>query len=114
MKNHPNNMSAPIWLITTVAILLLTGATNMPDPTRPPEQLIPASKKLHQTGTMQVTAIFIYPSRRFAIISGHMASVGDKIGEYTVINIQHDTVELKGSQDTSMILQLVPMVKKAR
>lgn len=101
-------------IITILSIAPLTQAEAMVDPTRPPDQLILPSKRLKVTGALQVTAIFIYPSYRFAIINGQLGKPGDKVGEYTIINIQHDTVELKGAQDNSMVLPLLPSVKKAR
>ena len=107
-------MSALVWLTAILSTLFLTGAAAIPDPTRPPDALIPASNKINATGTLGVTAIFVYPNHRFAIINGQMVRVGDKIGEYTIINIQHDTVELTGSQDTSLVLPILPIVKIAR
>lgn len=111
MKNLPAKFTR---IIALLILTFLTGAANLPDPTRPPDALIPASKKLKIGGALQVTAIFIYPDRRFAFINGQLVNVGDKIGEYTIINIQHDTVELKGSKGNSMILTLLPKVKAAR
>ena len=114
MKNHPNNVTTAGLLAVILSAILLIGATAIPDPTRPPDALIPATNKIKVTGALTVTAIFVYPNRRFAIINGQMVSVGDKIGEYTIINIQHDTVELKGSKDSSLTLSLLPTVKMAR
>lgn len=108
MKNPPTNV---LRIMALLMLIFLTGAVSLPDPTRPPDALIPAAKKLKIGGALQVTAIFIYPDRRFAFINGQLANLGDKIGEYTIINIQHDTVELKGSKDTSMVLTLFPKVK---
>ena len=100
MKNKPDRITLAGSLLAMLSLVFLTGATTLTDPTRPPDILIPAAKKLRMAGSMQLTAIFIYPNRRFAVINGQSVSVGDKIGEYTIINIQHDTVELKGLQDS--------------
>ncbi len=114
MKNILDRTMLAGWLLAMLSLLFLTGATTLTDPTRPPDILIPAAKKLLIPGSMQLTAVFIYPDRRFAVINGHSVSVGEKIGEYTIINIQHDTVELKGLQDSSKVLTLLPSVKRAR
>jgi len=100
-------------MIPIISIASMTQAFAMVDPTRPPDELILPSKRLNVTGALLVTAIFIYPNYRFAIINGHLGKPGDKVGEYTIINIQHDTVELKGSQENSITLPLLPSVKKA-
>lgn len=110
MKNLPVNSSLITRLMGLLALLCLVGA-SLPDPTRPPDDLLPVGTKLKVSGALQVTAIFIYQDYRYALINGQRAAVGDKIGEYTIINIQHDTVELKGSKDNSMILTLLPKVK---
>lgn len=101
-------------LITLLFVWILTVAASLPDPTRPPDKLIPAAKIIKIGGALQLDATFIYPDHRFALINGRKVNTGDMIGEYTIINIQHDTVELKGSKDTSMVLTLFPKVKTSR
>lgn len=113
MKNQRANILI-IRLISLFLVGIVTVAAtipNLPDPTRPPDTLIPAARKLKIGGALQLNATFIYPDHRFAMINGRMVNLGDMIGEYTIINIQHDTVELKGSKDTSMVLTLFPKVK---
>lgn len=101
-------------LLALLSVWLLTGAAQeLVDPTRPPAALLTPIQDIKVKGPLQVTAIFIYPTRRIAIINDHLAQVGDQVGSYTIINIQRDTVELKGVQDKSMVLNLVTDVKTA-
>lgn len=95
-------------------MFFLTGAAAIVDPTRPPDELIPATKKMKASGPLQVSAIFKYPTHQLAIINGQLATQGDQIGSYTIINIHDDTVELKGLQDKMITLQLLPTIKQAR
>lgn len=103
-------------LVTLLITVMVTVAASlpMPDPTRPPDILLPASKNLKIGGALQLNGTFIYPDHRFALINGNTVNLGDTIGEYTIINIQHDTVELKGTKDSSMVLTLFPKVKTPR
>lgn len=114
MKNPTHNTSSTGWLLAIMAIFFLTGAAAIVDPTRPPDELIPATKKARSYGPLQLTAIFSYPTHRLAIINGQLAAMGDQIGSYTIINIQDDTVELKGLRDKSIVLPLLPSIKQAR
>jgi hypothetical protein len=99
------------WLFILASLFLLTAMT---DPTRPPDVLLPASSKGVVAGSLQLTAIFVYPDRRIAVINGKEVRTGDTINEYTIINIQHDTVELKGSQGNLTVLTLFPQIKQVR
>jgi hypothetical protein len=113
MKNQKFNPFAAYWLLAIISSSLLTGAAALVDPTRPPNALLPESKKLSVSGPLQLSATFVYPERQYAIINGQVGAVGDKVGSYTIINIDNDTVELKGSQETPVVLSLFPTVKKA-
>jgi hypothetical protein len=114
MTNLHSRTSPVYWITAALSVLLLTGAAALVDPTRPPDALLPESKGMTPASPLQLTAIFIYPDHRFAIINGQKASAGEKVGEYTIINIQRDTVELKGSQDNLVNLSLLPIIKKTR
>ncbi len=115
MKNlNPPHSRALNGFLVILAIFLLTGAAAIVDPTRPPDHMTPANKTKGVTGTPKVSAIFITRKRNFAVINGTIADIGDQIGAYTITNIQDDTVELRGSQNDSVVLPLLPIVKKAR
>jgi hypothetical protein len=115
MIKTPFDTTAAYCLTALLSVFFLTGAAILVDPTRPPDSLLPASSKTtSHTGPLQVSAIFIYQNYRFAIVSGQKVVPGDKVGEYTIINIQRDTVELKGSQDQSIVLSILPTVKQSR
>jgi MSHA biogenesis protein MshK len=101
-------------LLALLSITLLTGAaTELVDPTRPPADMLPPIQNFKVKGPLQVTAIFIYPSYRTAIINGQLVRVGDQLGSHTIINIQRDTVELSGAENKTMVLNLVTDVKSA-
>ena len=103
-------------LLVMLAVFLFTGAASVVDPTRPPDNLTPGNKKSQTgvTGTPKLSAIFITKKRSFAVIDGTIAGIGDQIGAYTVTNIHVDTVELRGSQNDSVVLPLLPTVRQAR
>lgn len=104
--------AAPYKLaLALTAVCCLTGAAQLRDPTRPPNVLLPDSKSIDTSGPLQLSAVFIYPDRRLALINSQYASVGDKVGSYTVINIQRDTVELKDTENAQVRLSVVPDVK---
>jgi hypothetical protein len=114
MTNPHFKVSPANWLMVLSALIFLTGADILTDPTRPPDNLIPAVKDKIVRGPLELTAIFIYPDHRFAFISDHKVSVGDKVDEYTVININRDTVELMNAREKPVVLTLLPTVKQPR
>jgi hypothetical protein len=113
MKNSKFKKYLAQSLLASISVGLLTGAAALVDPTCPPDALLPNSKKLSVSGPLQLSATFVYPDKQYAIINGQLAALGDKVGTYTIINIGNDTVELKGSQETPVVLSLFPTVKKA-
>jgi len=114
MKKQNHKPGHLVLLVALLASSCLTGAVQLVDPTRPPDALIPNSQKLAIEGPLKLTATFIYPDRRIAIISDQVVMVGNQVDTYTIINIQRDTVELKGSDETPVTLTLLPAVKTAR
>jgi hypothetical protein len=114
MKNLKQQTSSLNWLLAIVAMFLLTGAAAIVDPTRPSDNLMPAGKSLVIEGKPKLSAIFIYPNRRMAIINGNLVKIGDKIDSYTIINIQDDTVELNGLLNDSLVLPLLPTIRQTR
>lgn len=110
IKQKLNTLPSKLAL-TLTAVFCLTGAAQLTDPTRPPDALLPDSKSFEATGPLQLTAVYVYPGRQLALINSQFAAVGDKVGTYTVINIQRDTVELKDSQGARVTLSVVPAIK---
>lgn len=88
----------------------LLWAVDMVDPTKPPLVLM-TPQTLTMNQPLELTAIFIYPKYRFAIINGVIMKPGDKIGEFTITMINPYTVELTGPQGTQQLLQLVIPIK---
>lgn len=58
-----------------------------------------------------ITAIFEFPKYRIAVINGQYLKVGDKIDEFTITTITPYTVELRGPDNTSQVLNLFTQVK---
>jgi hypothetical protein len=93
-------------------MLLLMGAADRRDPTRPPGfSLNPAD---NMGGQQAVEAIFVYRHESLAIIAGQVVRKGDRLNEFTITGIQPYTVELTGPEDTKEILQLVPSIRKEK
>lgn len=111
-KQNPREMMKIILAMSTA--LWVTAGVAMVDPTRPPDNLIPAGNILKSSRAPVLSAIYISPKRRFALINNELVKAGDKVGAYTIINIQRDTVELTDSQSTPVTLFLLPTVKQAR
>ena len=90
------------------------GAVPLRDPTQPPmAATIAANNNDDKTpSTLQLTAVFIYPTYKLAIINGTPIKEGDHIGEYTITRIEPNTVELQGPTNDKLLLTLVMDVKK--
>ncbi len=112
MKNNLQHSQLLHGLLAMSALLCLMGAAPIADPTRPPDNLIAANKSGKASGGPELTAIFISPKGNYALIDGHPAFIGDPVGAYTIINIQHDAVELSGAQNEKIVLELLPTVKQ--
>lgn len=105
-----NNASIAILLLVCAHLL---GATTNTDPTQPPGYEAPISSASNNQ-PLALTAVFLYPNDRIAIIGGKPVKVGDKIHEYTVTTIQANTVELVGPKATHEVLTLTATVKTQR
>lgn len=103
-----------------IAAFLLLGADPEPpkaelvDPTRPPDFSAKAITSATGAQGLKLTATYIYPHRRMAIINGSIVKEGDQIDGFTITTITPYTVELVGSQNNKEILQLVKPVKQSR
>lgn len=102
------------WLLklAIIALWLCTGASSLTDPTRPPDYVPSKSQSMKITGPMTLTAIFSYSDYKVAIINGERLRVGDKVGDYTIIKIKANGVELIGPNDKVEMLSLLPTVKQ--
>lgn len=99
-----------ILSILSIVLPLLLGATIYHDPTEPPGFQGAESAK----NPFGLSAIFIYPHQRFAIINGVEMEVGNHLGEYIITTITPNTVELTGNGNKIEVLQLITSVKQAR
>ena len=98
--------------VLPLTMLPLLGATLI-DPTRPPGADITSQAEVAGS-PLQLTAVFIYPYSRMAIINGKTVRIGEHIGDFTVTSIEPFAVELTGTQDNKEVLLLVPTVKSKR
>jgi len=90
-------------------------AETLPDPTRPPAFLFaPADGEgplSEASGGLVLQSVLIAPNRRSAIIGGKAVSVGDRIGDFTLIRVSEGEVQLRGPEG-SRTLKLFPAVTK--
>src|SRR3990167_5164008 len=98
------------YLLLMILLPGWTGAVEMVDPTRPPDRVLTPAKAQPLT----LTAIFIYPHKRIAIINGQAVTMGDRVGEFTITSINTYSVELVGSQNNREMLQLVTIPIKQK
>jgi len=108
-----------IWQVGGILLsnLLTSSAWSMPtDPTRPPDLVL---FKLNQrsanevmNSTQRLTAIFVYPHYKIAIIDNQVKRTGDRVGEYVVTSIKRNVVELTGNHNKRMMLKLSPTIKQ--
>lgn len=102
MKNQINRL-----LFICLAIGLL-GSAVIVDPTRPPEftDTLAANLGINKQ-SLTVTAIFIYPDDRFAIINNQMARVGTKLDDFTITAITPYTVQMIDQEGKGKTLELI-------
>ena len=101
------------FLLSFILFPLLVNASLIKDPTRPPRQTL-ALPSINETQDLELTAIFVYPNQKFAIIDGKRVTVGDTMGELTVTVITPNTVELTGPEKNKEILRLSLPVKQSK
>lgn len=106
IKYHPVILS----LVGTMVFALLLGADQL-DPTEPPNANTPQQTAAQP---LVVTAIFIYPAYRVAIINGQSLMVGSHVGEFIVTTINPYTVELSGTQGKEVLKLTTSMIKQER
>jgi len=101
------------------ALLLLAGsllpsalqAEVLDDPMRPPAVISSHQTKKEGSG-YQLNSIFISPTRRSAIINGKSVSVGDRVGNARVIEIQATEVRISLAGKTRTLTLLPLSIKK--
>ena len=106
-------------MCTVVALAVSVDAAwaeTLPDPTRPPAFLFaptdgdgpPAESA---GGGLILQSVLIAPNRRSAIIGGKALSVGDRVGDFTLVRVSEGEVQLRGPEG-SRTLKLFPGVNK--
>lgn len=114
MKNLMTTLPKLASLLFVASTFFLIGAVIAIDPTRPPTFTTVTTDPSASAGNLNLTAIFVYPTYKMAIINNRSLLVGDRLGEYTVTNIEQNTVELADPQNNKMTLTLVNQVKQIR
>lgn len=102
-----------VWAFLLL-LTVLTGVNDVAalnDPTRPPSRRSSSKspKKIVATPTvrLELTSILVAPERRVAVINGRPVQVGERIGEYRVMDIQFDVVLVKNDH------RLLPLTLKS-
>lgn len=103
-----------LLLLTALADVADVAALN--DPTRPPgRSSLKKSSGIAATPTarLELTSILVAPERRVAIINGHPVQVGERIGDYRVVDIQFDVVLVKNDSRVISLTLKSGVVKKS-
>jgi MSHA biogenesis protein MshK len=107
--------AAASWLLL-FALVFAAGAsaqlTN--DPTRPPpgyDTAPAASSETEGAGAMTLQSVMISPTRKAAIISGVMVSLGEKYGDAVLVKVAENEVVLRSGNE-NQVLKLHPGVEK--
>ncbi len=104
------------WLIIALAWAPAAAwAESMPDPTRPPaEVLAPVSTEgAPQAAANPLQCIIIAPNRRAAIINGQTVEQGERVGDAKLLEVREGQVVLQGPQGKE-VLSLFPRVEIRR
>lgn len=115
--NAPAKLKAPTHNLKSKKIerqQLPSSLADLVDPTRPPDAMISPNKSFLTASPLSLNAIFYYPDNQAAIINGDFVRAGDSVGEYTIINIHRDTVELIGIEGKELTLRMFPQIKQYR
>lgn len=98
------------------AVILPLHAENLPDPTRPPADVIAASGARHGRGASSssgLRSIIISDVRRAAIIDGKTVELGGRLGNATLVEVNPGSVVLQRGK-TRQVLTLFPGVMISR
>ncbi len=96
-------------------------AGPLPDPTRPPPEIIgaygsegqPAEQAAAQ-GSRGLQMVIIALKRRAAIIDGHTLEVGEKYGDATLVEVREGAALLRDAQGKQILLTMFPTVAITR
>lgn len=100
-------------LVAAILFPALAVTGELADPTRPPAILaepVAAASGAMETQPTGLTSIIISKTRRAAIIDGETVELNGKHGDDRLIEVNEDSVVLKGVQDRK-VLVLFPDVK---
>lgn len=84
------------------------AADNLPDPTRPAGMSRAAARE-SGGGALQTT--IVSPGRSLAVINGRTMSVGDKIGDATIVEIRPYEVVLRSRTGTKVMRMVPPLAR---
>jgi MSHA biogenesis protein MshK len=92
------------------------GAETLPDPTRPPAFLFApvdgeAAAAEAAKGGLVLQSVLIAPGRRTAIIGGRHVTIGERLGDFTLVRVDETEVQLRGPEG-SRTLKLFPDSEK--
>lgn len=82
------------FIVLFLAIINPLTAAELVDPTRPP-WAIDATPTLAKD-SLVLSAIFITPKQRLAVVNDQFLKIGDHYAGFEVINIEINKVQLKG------------------
>lgn len=100
-----------VWslLLFLTVLVTVTDVVALNDPTRPPARRS-STQSLGRvtvpTARLELTSILIAPERRVAVINGRSVQIGERIGDYKVVDIQVDVVLVKNDN------RLLPLTLK--
>lgn len=92
------------WWLLLSAIPAVAAAQTLVDPTRPPDSLGARS------GVNPLQSIIISPTRRAAIVYGQTVELGEKVGDFRLIEVSENGVVLQGARGLE-VLTLFPNMK---
>lgn len=86
------------------------GAQGISDPTRPPGGLAEAADAAVAGGPV-LQSVMLSPSRKVAVISGEMVTLGGRYGSLRLVSLTESEAVLKNGAETT-VLRLHPLVDK--
>lgn len=96
-----------------LALLSLTAAAQVADPTRPADAPMADGSSSNTDNSLGLQTIIVRPGkgRSTALIAGQTVRLGSKVGEQRVIKIAEDEVVLQGDNGQE-VLRLTPSIQK--
>ena len=112
MKNLKYYLSLYIMVVLGLGPITCTHAAPI-DPTRP-ANLPMSGQNESSKQPLILTAIYIHPQKRLAVIDGQLVKTGEMISGFTITRINPYTVELLGPGKEPMMLQIVLPIKELK